>query len=159
MKVLCAMMLCLLSATLVRAQDQLKPFSPSVLLSAPAKEAEHTFANMVHFRDKTFALAGWLYVGAYAADMITTQQTFNRCPVCVEGGSLANGQRSVGKLSLEWGAVGAANLVIAHAWKTHVHKRFLHALWATGLAYEGTNHVRAAYHNAGFSRSVVITVN
>jgi len=29
----------------------------------------------------------------------------------------------------------------------------------TGLAYEGTNHVRAAYHNAGFSRSVVIAVN
>jgi hypothetical protein len=90
--------------------------------------------------------------------MITTKQVFDRCALCVEGGSLANGERSVGKLSLEWGAVGVANLVIAHAWKDHARNRFMHALWASGLVYEGSNHVRAAYHNAGFSRGLSITI-
>lgn len=153
MKFACTLLLCAVLAPFAHAQAEPKPVTPISILKAPLRETARTFADMARIHDKVFAISGWAYVSAYSADMISTKQAFDRCPLCVEGGSLANGERSVGKLSLEWGAVGIANLVIAHAWKEHAHNRFMHALWSSGLVYEGSNHVRAAYHNAGFSRT------
>jgi hypothetical protein len=40
--------------------------------------------DMVTFRDKTFAVAAWLYVAAYAADMNSTRTALQRCSDCFE---------------------------------------------------------------------------
>src|SRR4029077_18413049 len=64
------------------------------VLLAPLRVVGSTLVDMVTFRDKTFAVAAWSYVGAYAADMITTRSVFQRCPTCFEVGALFHGSRS-----------------------------------------------------------------
>jgi hypothetical protein len=135
----------------VLAQDRLDvPRKKSVVakvLLAPLREVRSTLVDMVTFRDKTFAVAAWSYVGAYAADMISTHYAFQRCPACIEGGGLFNGSRSVGKISFAWGGVTMANVVAAHAWKRSARDPERWA-WPAGLAVFGTMHAREAYLNS-----------
>jgi hypothetical protein len=117
------------------------------VLLAPLREARSTFVDMVTFRDKTFAVTAWLYVGAYAADMINTRSALQRCAACVENGGLLNGSRSAGKVSLVWGGITTANLVAAHEWKRKARDPERWA-WPAGLAVFGSIHAREAYLNS-----------
>ncbi len=124
-----------------------KKFIVAKVLLAPLREARSTFVDMVTFRDKTFAVAAWAYVGAYAADMISTRSVFERCATCVENGGLLNGSRSAGRVSLVWGGITTANLIAAHDWKRKARDPERWA-WPAGLAVFGSIHARDAYLNS-----------
>jgi hypothetical protein len=117
------------------------------VLLAPLREARATFVDMVTFRDKTFAVAAWAYVGAYAADMISTRTALQGYLDCFENGVLFHGSRSAMHISLAWGGFTTANLLTAHAWKREAPGLERWA-WPAGLALFGSIHVRAAYLNS-----------
>jgi hypothetical protein len=117
------------------------------VLLAPLREVGSTFVDMVTFRDKTFAVAAWSYVGAYTADMISTRTSFQRCTNCFESGALFHGTRSAVHISLAWGSVTTANLLAAHAWKREARDPERWA-WPAGLAVFSSIHARAAYLNS-----------
>jgi hypothetical protein len=141
----------LFSCLPVFAQDRpevpRKKSTVAKVLLAPLREARSTLVDMVTFRDKTFAVAAWLYVGAYAADMISTHSAFQHCPACVENGGLLNGSRSAGKVSLVWGGITTANLVAAHEWKRKARDPERWA-WPAELVAFGSIHAHAAYLNS-----------
>lgn len=110
-----------------------------------AHEVRDTGSAMIH--DTRFAVVSWTYVGAYAADEVTTAKVFSRCPGCYETGPLANHSRSMGRIAGEWGAVTFANIVISHVWRAHVHNRFLNGLWAGGMAYQTEEHIAQVPQN------------
>ena len=116
------------------------------MLRAPLRQVRATFVDMVTFRDKTFAVAAWSYVSAYAADMISTHYAFQRWAACIEGDGLFNGSRSAGKISFAWGGVTMANVVAAHAWKRNARDPERWA-WPAGLAVFGSM-PREAYLNS-----------
>jgi hypothetical protein len=133
------------------AQDRPRvPRKKSIMvkaLLAPLREVRSTFVDMVTFRDKAFAVAAWAYVGAYAADMISTRTALQRCSDCFENGALFHGSRSAIHISLAWGGFTATNLLAAHAWKRGAPGPERWA-WPAGLAVFGSIHVRAAYLNS-----------
>jgi len=118
------------------------------ILRASAHEPPQTFIDLTTCRDRSFCGSGWLYIAAYTADMVTTHGWIEHCLDCVETGGFFNGSRSGVKISLAWGGVLAANLIVSHAWKRHVRNKWLSALWPAGLEAMTETHAAAAIHNS-----------
>ena len=117
------------------------------IFMAPVREFKSTAIDMITCRDRLFCAAAWSYVGAYAADMITTERVFNRCPTCIEGGPMFTDSRAAGSIAAAWGGVTITNLTFTHFWKRKMKEPVLHQMWPAGLIYQGANHVWGAQHN------------
>jgi hypothetical protein len=122
-------------------------------ITYPLRATADTFKDVVTFKDKQFSVVALLYIGAYGADMISTQEMFGKFPptpghrASVEGGPFFHGTRDAGRIAAAWGGVTIANIVIAHEWKKHVKNRFLRDLWSAGIVYQSAEHIDAAVGN------------
>lgn len=115
----------------------------------PFKIVAHDIKGTVHdmFRDPAFATVSWTDVASATADLGSTANLFARCPTCYEAGSFGHRGRSMATISAEGGAFTFATIVIAHAWRTHVHNTILKQAWPGEMSLDTGEHIRAVLHN------------
>src|SRR5258705_13287539 len=111
-----------------------------------AHEVSSTGSAMIH--DKEFRIVAWTLVAAFAADSASTVHIHSICSTCLERGGFFNGTQNDVGISLAWGGVAAANLVLAHRLKEHGAPRWM---WPAPLVIGTIGHARAAAGNSAWS--------
>jgi hypothetical protein len=126
-----------------------RPVPHTAWYFVPPREVKHTFAEMARFRNLDRGAFEYGFAGAYASDLVTTAQDFQRRPHDYEGGPFCHGSRNMACISAESAGVAVAVLVIAHVLLDHGKRHwYKDAAAAALLGYLSGAEAHQAWRNS-----------